>query len=132
MGIFSFIDSVSEVKKNESLTAFFTLSGNEEFLKDHFTGFPVMPGVLQLELLRQAASRFLCESSGGRTFFRFQKIGSVKYGQFVKPGNALKVFVRLIKKENQVSHWEGRIDFADGQKPVGRTILADFTLVQAQ
>ena len=129
MGIFCFIDSVSEVKKNESLTAFFMLKGNEDFLKDHFTGFPVMPGVLQLESLKQAATRLLWESMAEKPHYRFQTIGSVKYGQFVKPGSLLKIFIRLLKKEHQISYFEGRIDLADGQQQVGRAILADFTLV---
>ncbi len=131
MGAFSFLDSVSEVKKNESLTAFFTLKGGEEFLKDHFSDFPVMPGVLQLESLKQAASRLLAETGADKTPFRFRTIGSVKYGQFVAPGSKLKIFVRLVRQEGEVSYFEGRIDMADGEK-ARRTILADFTLVPAR
>ncbi len=129
MGAFSFVDGVSEVKKNESLTAFFTLKGTEEFLKDHFTDFPVMPGVLQLESLKQTASRLLWERAEEKPRFRFQTINSVKYGQFVAPGSKLKIFVRLIKEEGSIFYFEGRIDFAGGGMTAGRTILADFTLV---
>ena len=45
MGAFSFIDKISEVEKDQSITAFFTLKGTEEFLKDHFEDFPVMPSL---------------------------------------------------------------------------------------
>ena len=54
--LFGFIDKISEVEKDQSITAFFTLKGSEEFLQDHFEGFPVMPGVLLLESLKQAAT----------------------------------------------------------------------------
>lgn len=132
LGAFSFLDGVSEVKKNESLTAFFTLKGGEEFLKDHFSDFPVMPGVLQLESLKQAASKLLEETDGSRTPFRFWTIDSVKYGRFVAPGSRLRIFVRLLRQEGEISYFEGRIDFAPGDKAAGRTILADFTLVPAR
>lgn len=129
MSNFKFIDSVGEVKTNESLTAYFTLKGNEEFLKDHFSDFPVMPGVLQLESLKQAACLLLTKSEEGAAPHRLEKIGTVKYGQFVKPGSLLKIFVRLVKKESPRVFFEGRIDLVDGEKSLGRAILADFSLV---
>ena len=91
-----------------------------------------MPGVLQLESLKQAATRLLWESAGEKSYYSFQTIGPVKYGQFVKPGSLLKIFVHLLKKEDQVAHFQGRIDLADGQKQAGRAILADFTLAGAR
>ncbi len=66
MSVFSFVDRIVEFKKNESLTAHFTLRGDEEFLEDHFNGFPVMPGVLLLEAVKQAAAAFL-EMTGRST-----------------------------------------------------------------
>ena len=129
MEIFSFIDRVLEVKKGQSLTAFFTLKPDAEFLKDHFANFPVMPGVLQLESLRQAASRLLNETAGSLKNYRFKNVASAKYGQFVRPQNCLKVFVRLTKQENDVIFFEGRIDLVDQEKILGRAILADFSLV---
>lgn len=128
MGVFCFLDEVTEVKKNESLTAFFTLKGSEEFLKDHFAEFPVMPGVLQLESLRQAASKLL---GGPADACRFENVASVKYGQFVKPGRLIKIFVRLTHREGNSARFEGRIDLMEGDRPAGRAVLADFTVTAA-
>lgn len=128
MSVFTFLDEVTEVKKNESLTAFFTLKGSEEFLKDHFAGFPVMPGVLQLESLRQAAAKLL---GGPADACRLEKVGSVRYGQFVRPGSLIKIFVRLASREANRAHFEGRIDLIEGGKPAGRAVLADFTVATA-
>ncbi len=128
LSVFSFVDEVVEVKKGESLTAFFTLRPSEEFLKDHFADFPVMPGVLQLEALRQAASKLL--NAGGRVgFFRLESALSVKYGQFVKPGSRLKIFVRFLKEEGGAFFFEGRADLMDQERLAGRVALADFSLV---
>ncbi len=115
MGPFSFIDRIAEVKKNESLTAFYTLKGSEEFLKDHFEGFPVMPGVLLLETLIQAASELLILSGGRRgDFFRLVSAEEVKFGQFIRPESELKIFVRLLKKQDHFRSFEGRIDWVNG------------------
>ena len=129
MSVFSFVDGVSEVKKGESLTAFFKLKPREEYLKDHFADFPVMPGVLQLEALKQAASKFLAESEGVLENYRLQSVGAVKFGRFVSPGASLQIFVRFLKKQNGASFFEGRIDVMEKDKPPSRAVLADFSLL---
>ena len=117
MTAFCFIDKVAEVKKRESLTALYTLKGAEEFLQDHFEGFPVMPGVLLLESLKQAASRLMGLSGESKPpFFRLARAEEVKFGQFVRPGNLLKIFVRQLKEEGCFVFFEGRIDQENGRK----------------
>ena len=53
---FVLTDRIVELKSGESLTALKNLSLAEEYLADHFPGFPVMPGVLMLESLTQAGA----------------------------------------------------------------------------
>lgn len=133
MAAFCFIDRIAEVRKNEALTAFFTLKGNEEFLKDHFDGFPVMPGVLLLESLRQAASSLLVLSGEfEETFYRFSQVEMVKFGQFVKPGSILKIWVGLAKKEQGELFFEGKIDLVAGGIPVGKALAANFALMPVE
>lgn len=119
VSVFCFIDEITEVKKNESLTAAFTLKGSEEFLLDHFEGFPVMPGVLMLESLKQAAQSLLVLSGDyEKHFFRLISVEVAKFGQFVRPKDRLRISVRLVRKEGMTSHFEGsleRVDSASGQ-----------------
>ena len=131
MSVFCFIDRVAEVKKNESLTAFYTLKGSEEFLKDHFSSFPVMPGVLLLESLKQAASKLLSLSEDSKaSFYRLVSADEVKFGQFVKPGSELKIFARLVKKEGPLAFFEGRIDLLSGSSGTNqrKALTANITL----
>lgn len=64
---FAFVDEVNELKIGDesaaeeadrltSIVATFHLTGNEDFLKGHFPGNPVMPGVIQIEAMAQAAT----------------------------------------------------------------------------
>ena len=130
MSAFGFIDKVADFKQNESLTAYFTLTGKEEFLKDHFKGFPVMPGVLLLETAKQAADVLLQKSSSKEDKkYRLARVEEVRFGQFVKPGSELKIFVRLLKNENNTHVFDGRIDLT--KAPFGKALSATMTLVSA-
>ena len=50
------LDRITELKPAESLTATKSLTLGEDYLQDHFPVFPVMPGVLMLEAMYQAAA----------------------------------------------------------------------------
>lgn len=129
MSVFSFLDEVTEVKKDEAVTVFFTLKGDEEFLKDHFEAFPVMPGVLQLEALKQAAVTLLVESRGGsKQAYHLTEAADVRFGQFVRPGSRLRIQVRLTGTQGSRAQCSGRIDLMRDGQAAGRCLSADLTL----
>lgn len=121
------------MEKDQSITAFFTLKGNEEFLRDHFEDFPVMPGVLLLESLKQAATLIIGGWANAETpYFRLDEVQEVKFGQFVKPGSLLRIAARLVRKEGPRAFMEGRMDLMDESgNPAGRALAASFSLVPA-
>ena len=131
MSAFSFIDRIAEVEKDQSITAFFTLKGNEEFLQDHFEGFPVMPGVLLLESLKQAASLILGGWKGAdNDVFRFDEVQEVKFGQFVRPGGLLRLTAQVAKRKGARVFFEGRMDLmGEHNVSLGRALTASFSLV---
>ena len=131
MSVFSFVDRITEVKKGESLMATFKLKGDEEFLKDHFSAFPVMPGVLLLESLKQAASALLVSTFPGTGPYRLGKVEEARFGQFVKPGSELGLSVSLRKTESDAYFFDARADFLPGtssDSPRGRALSAGFSL----
>ena len=134
MSVFCFVDKIAELKKNESITTYFTLTGEEEFLKDHFEGFPVMPGVLLLEALKQAAVSFLKETEKSGVEYHLLEANDVKFGQFVKPGSTLKVFARRLNTEGQAHLFDGRIDLVASEAGTsqGKALTAGIKLVPIQ
>ncbi len=120
---------MSEVEKGQSITAFFTLKADEEFLLDHFEGFPVMPGVLLLESLKQAACALLKSETGKDSAYRLAAVHGVKFGQFVKPGNCFEISVRLTGHEGRRADFEGRARLIEGETPGARVLQAAFSLV---
>jgi 3-hydroxyacyl-[acyl-carrier-protein] dehydratase len=91
---FDLVDQVLEQSENHIVTIK-QVSQAEEYLGDHFPGFPILPGVLMLESMVQAASR-LCSKSGERLVLG--EVKAVKYGAMVRPGNRLRVEVSITKE----------------------------------
>ncbi|MDA0831979.1 MAG: beta-hydroxyacyl-ACP dehydratase [Planctomycetota bacterium] len=95
---FSLIDRILALENGQSITAIKQLSSAEEYLADHFPGFPIMPGVLMLEAMTQA-SAWLMRST---TDFRFSTVmlkqsRAVKFNSFVTPGNTLKIVAQVME-----------------------------------
>ena len=93
---FSFIDSVKSTEENR-IVAVKKVLPEDEYLKDHFPTFPIMPGVLMLETMVQAASELL--SCGGERLV-LGSVKSVKYGAMVRPNDELTVDIE-VKKRNE-------------------------------
>ena len=70
------------------------LALGEEYLADHFPRFPVMPGVLMLQSLTEAASWLWRATTGYRhTVVVLREVKNVKYGGFMMPGRRMDVAV---------------------------------------
>lgn len=90
---FTLLDAVVE-RSAERLVSVKQVSGAEEYLQDHFPGFPVLPGVFMLEALVHAG-RALLGDAGRRLVLGSAR--AVKYGSFVRPGDTLRAEVVVSK-----------------------------------
>lgn len=99
---FLLVDRIMSFEAGESITAVKNLSLAEEYLADHFPGFPVMPGVLMLESLVQASAWLMRITED----FRFSTIllkeaKALKFNNFMKPGMTLKVTSTVHKRSDR-------------------------------
>ncbi len=128
---FSLIDRITELQAGQSLTAVKNLTMAEEYLGDHFPGFPVMPGVLMLESLVQAGAWLVryTEDFAYSTVL-LKEARAVKFNNFVSPGKTLTVSVRLQKWDGPVCVLKGE-GTVDGQSTVSaRLFLHRFNLAE--
>ena len=95
---FNLIDRIESLSP-ERIAAFKYVSLAEEYLADHFPTFPVLPGVMMLEAMTQAAGWLLHGRRGfACSMAVLKEARNVRYGRFVAPGNWLKVEVDLAKE----------------------------------
>lgn len=98
------LDQITSLVPGKSLTARRTLRADEEYLMDHFPRFPVMPGVMMLESLHQAAIWLVRSGDDFRTpLVLLREVRSVKFGDFLSPGETLDIVAETIKEEGNLT-----------------------------
>ncbi|MGF1450565.1 MAG: bifunctional UDP-3-O-[3-hydroxymyristoyl] N-acetylglucosamine deacetylase/3-hydroxyacyl-ACP dehydratase [Opitutales bacterium] len=126
---FVMVDRVVSVDSDTELTAIKNVSINEPYFMGHFPGQPVMPGVLQIEAMAQAAGLLMLRkvSTEGKIAF-FMSCDKVKFRQAVTPGDQLEIKVKLTKARGSIGVAEGKCMV--GGKTVSSAELM-FTVVDA-
>ena len=115
---FLFVDKVIEVKEN-LLVAIKNVTGNESYFQGHFPGYPVMPGVLQVEALAQAAALFVIYKHKLKNKpVYFMSLEKVKFRNPVFPGDTLRL-------EVSIDRFGGRIAKCSGKAFVGDRITVE-------
>lgn len=105
---FLLIDRITELVPHKSISAVKNLSLAEEYLADHFPGFPVMPGVLMLEALVQAGGWLIRSSEDfAHSAILLKEVRAIRYNNFVSPGNTLKVEMTVRKQTDRLWEFNG-------------------------
>lgn len=111
------VDRVEALIPDRSIAAIKAVTFNEGFFQGHFPGRPIMPGVLIVEALAQAAGILAVESlglSGSGKLVYFMAIEDAKFRKPVEPGVLMRLEVEFLQKRSKVCKFAGRA-LVDGQ-----------------
>jgi UDP-3-O-[3-hydroxymyristoyl] N-acetylglucosamine deacetylase/3-hydroxyacyl-[acyl-carrier-protein] dehydratase len=98
---FVMIDRVVSIKGTDELIALKNVTFNEPYFNGHFPGNPVMPGVLQLEAMAQAAGILIVAHNNWVPMPAFfMSADKVKFRKPVRPGDQLRIHAKLAKVRN--------------------------------
>lgn len=125
------LDQITELKPGDSIVARRTLSDREGYLRDHFPQFPVMPGVLTLEAMFQAACWLVRKTDEfAHSVVLLKELRNGKFTGLVRPGQTLTVSAVIKKYESQFTTLavEGTVDGATVAS--GRMVLERFNLAE--
>ena len=99
---FLFVDKILEMVPGKSIVAVKSISSGEEFFQDHFPGFPVVPGVLLIEMMAQTAGKCLDAERRPRGKAMLAQIRSANFRKWVQPGQTAIIYATI--KSNQDSY----------------------------
>lgn len=108
---FLLVDRVVSMVPNTSIHAVKAVSMNEPFFQGHFPGRPIMPGVLIIEALAQAAAVLAIESmdlAGSGKLVYFMGIEDAKFRAPVEPGCLLDLHVEFTQLRRAVCKFTGK------------------------
>jgi 3-hydroxyacyl-[acyl-carrier-protein] dehydratase len=126
---FCLLDRIVELEPGVRVTAVKRLRPDEDYLRDHFPRFAVMPGVLMLEAMYQAGAWLIRQTEGfAHSMVVLKEARNIKYADFVTPGKELRVTAEILKQDDSLTtlKTQGTID---GNIAVnGRLVLERFNL----
>jgi 3-hydroxyacyl-[acyl-carrier-protein] dehydratase len=110
---FLLVDRVLELEKGKRIKALKNVTINEPFFSGHFPHRPVMPGVLMLEAMAQAAALLAFDMQGIRpddkTVYYFAGIDGARFKRPVEPGDQLIMEVSLERLKAGVFKFKGTV-----------------------
>ena len=129
---FHLIDKVEQITSYR-IVAVKNVSLAEEYLADHFPTFPVLPGVMMLEALTQAAAWLLYVGTDfSKSIAVLKEARNLRYGNFVAPGNTLRLEVERFKATDTGAVFKASGLIEGQQALTGRIELAYFNLAEKQ
>ncbi len=131
---FTQLDRITSLEKGKSISAVRCLALSEEYLRDHFPRFPVMPGVLMLEAMFQASSWLVRASTDfAHSSISLKETKSLKFQGFVAPGDSLEVVAEIKSiKESGLFNLKVSGSINGELATSGRLILDSFNLSERQ
>ncbi len=103
---FLLVDGVTEIEMGKSLTAIKNVTMNEPYFVGHFPNNPVMPGVLIVEALAQAAGILAYKSTNTSPsdgiLYLFAGIDNVRFRRVVLPGDQLQLKVKFLWQKREI------------------------------
>lgn len=94
------LDAITELHPGRRIVARRTLRAEEDYLRDHFPHFPVMPGVMMLEATYQAAMWMVRTGEDfAHPLVLLREARSVKFADFLAPGETLEVIAETLRED---------------------------------
>lgn len=123
---FVLIDRIDRLEPGRSAEGHKLIAPDEEYFRDHFPGYPLVPGVLVLESLAQLGGR-LVEASVGRAAGRrvlpmLAKVEQAKFLRPVRPGDRLDLTIELLALGDDAARVRG-VARVDGRKSATADIM---------
>ena len=108
---FLLVDKIIEFEAGHQIVGIKNVTCNEPYFPGHFPGQPVMPGVLQLEVMAQVGAVLALKAADGpgRPIVYLAGVDKAKFRKPVFPGDQLRVEVEVLKHKSAFWKMQGKI-----------------------
>ena len=114
---FLLVDRVLELEPGKRIRALKNVTANEPFFQGHFPHFPVMPGVLIVEAMAQAAALLSFKTMGkkldGKTVYYFAGIDGARFKRPIVPGDTLMLEAEILQERRGLVKFAARARVGD-------------------
>jgi 3-hydroxyacyl-[acyl-carrier-protein] dehydratase len=129
---FRLLDRIDEIEAGKRIAARKLLRPDEDYLRDHFPRFPVMPGVLMLEAMFQAGLWLILETEEfRRPLIMLREARNIRFADFVRPNQTLSVVAEIIKVDGHQYKMKAEGRISDGAAVNGRMTLESLSLEES-
>lgn len=103
------------VNEDGTATGFYTVKGDEYFLQGHFPGNPIVPGVIQCEMMAQSACVLFADKMTEGVLPVYTGLDKVRFRGMIKPGDKIRIDTKILKQFHPMYVLHGEVS-VDGRK----------------
>ena len=122
---FILVDRIAELAPGQQIVAEKRIHPDEDYFRDHFPGFPVVPGVLLTEMMAQAAGKCLDAERRPRGKAMLARIRSASFRKWVGPGEDAVIIANVEKNTEQFATADCRVE-VNGQVVAQSSLFFSF------
>jgi 3-hydroxyacyl-[acyl-carrier-protein] dehydratase len=106
---FVLVDRILELDPSKRIVAEKWIAPDEDYFADHFPGYPVVPGVLLVEMIAQAAGKCLMAGMDKTRWPVLLQVGRATFRKSVSPGSTLRIEATILASNRNTASAEGQI-----------------------
>lgn len=130
---FTFVDRVLELQPGLKITTLKCLSLGDDYLADHFPRFPVMPGVLMVQAMTEAAALLIHATEDFKhSIVTLKEALNIRFADFVQPGRVLTVSAEILQFESRDVRFKVQGTLAGRVAVSARLVLERYNLADTR
>lgn len=120
---YQFIDRIKRIEYGKQIQTIKCVTVTEDYFQEHFVGFPVMPGALQIEAIAQAAGALIEISSGYQLFSILLMVEKMKFKKIIHPGDQLLLTATVVSQHPESALFDTKIEVEGKVVTTGNIIV---------